>query len=184
PRAAGARLPTSTVGARSWYLRLRAANPEADPPTPSADPHEQAAPPPRPPPHPPSRFALRRTRAGEGALAPCPGSSHHGRICAVTRAPSETATEQTVTMRDTNLLIIALIGIGAACAPAAAAAQDDAALVGTYTQKHACKGDGSNTPKDLVKVTDTMADSNFGPCTFGGDKAWSGKTLKATATCK
>jgi len=87
-------------------------------------------------------------------------------------------------MRDTNLLIIALIGIGAACAPAAAAAQDDAALVGTYTQKHACKGDGSNTPKDLVKITDTMADSNFGPCTFGGDKAWSGKTLKATATCK
>ena len=86
-------------------------------------------------------------------------------------------------MRDTNLLIIALIGIGAACAPAAAAAQDDAALVGTYTQKHACKGDGSNTPKDLVKITDTMADSNFGPCTFGGDKAWSGKTLKATATC-
>ena len=87
-------------------------------------------------------------------------------------------------MRDTNLLIIALIGIGAACAPAAAAAQDDAALVGTYTQKHACKGDGSNTPKDLVKITDTMADSNFGPCTFGSDKAWSGRTLKATASCK
>ena len=87
-------------------------------------------------------------------------------------------------MRDTNLLIIALIGIGAACAPAAAAAQDDAALVGTYTQKHACKGDGRDTPKDRVTISDTMADSNFGPCTFGGDKAWSGKTLKATATCK
>ena len=85
-------------------------------------------------------------------------------------------------MRDTKFLIIALIGIGAACAPAAA--QDDAALIGTYTQKHACKGDGSDTPKDLVKITDTMADSNFGPCTFGSDRAWNGKTLKATSTCK
>jgi len=85
-------------------------------------------------------------------------------------------------MRDTNLLIIALIGIGAAALPAAA--QDDAALVGTYTQKHACKGDGRDTPKDRVTISDTMADSNFGPCTFGSDKAWSGKTLKATATCK
>ena len=96
--------------------------------------------------------------------------------------PSETATEQSVTMRDTSFFIIALIGLGAACAPAAA--QEDAALVGTYTQKHACKGDGSDTPKDLVKITDTMADSNFGPCTFNADKAWSGKTLKSSATCK
>jgi hypothetical protein len=85
-------------------------------------------------------------------------------------------------MRDTKFLIIALIGIGAACAPAAA--QDDAALVGTYTQNHACKGDGSDTPKDLVKITDKTADSNFGPCAFDSDKAWSGKTLKATSTCK
>jgi hypothetical protein len=29
-----------------------------------------------------------------------------------------------------------------------------------------------------------MADSNFGPCTFNADKAWSGNTLKASATCK
>ncbi len=85
-------------------------------------------------------------------------------------------------MRDTIFLITALIGIGAA--PLPAAAQDDAALAGTYTQKHACMGDGSSTPKDRVTITDKGADSNFGPCTFGSDKAWSGKTLKATATCK
>jgi len=85
-------------------------------------------------------------------------------------------------MRDSRFFIVALIGIGAVAAPALA--QDDAALVGTYTQKHACKGDGGDTPKDLVKITPTTADSNFGPCTFGSDKAWSGKTLKATATCK
>jgi hypothetical protein len=84
-------------------------------------------------------------------------------------------------MRDTTFLIIAVIGIAAATAPAAA---QDAALVGTYTQKHACKGDGTDTPKDRVQITDTMADSNFGPCTFGADKAWSGKTLKASASCK
>jgi len=84
-------------------------------------------------------------------------------------------------MRDTSLLIIAMIGIGAVAAPASA---EDAALVGTYTQKHACTGDGTSTPKDLVKITDKMADSNFGPCTFNADKAWSGKTLKASATCK
>ncbi len=86
-------------------------------------------------------------------------------------------------MRDTTLLIIAL-AIGAACAPAAAQESQDAALVGTYTQKHACQGDGSSTPKDVVKISDKMADSNFGPCTFNADKAWSGKTMKATATCK
>jgi len=84
-------------------------------------------------------------------------------------------------MRDTKFLIIALIGLGALAAPAAA---EDAELVGTYTQKHACKGDGTSTPKDLVKITDKMADSNFGPCTFNTDKAWSGKTLTASATCK
>ncbi len=87
-------------------------------------------------------------------------------------------------MRQANLFIIALIGIGAAALPAAAQEQQDAALAGTYTQKHACKGDGSSTPKDVVKISEKQADSNFGPCTFGADKAWNGKTLKTSATCK
>ncbi len=87
-------------------------------------------------------------------------------------------------MRGTTLLIIALIGLAAAPALGAAEESQDAALVGTYTQKHACKGDGSSTPKDRVTITDKTADSNFGPCTFGADKAWSGKTLTASATCK
>ena len=85
-------------------------------------------------------------------------------------------------MRKFDILIITLTALGAAALPAAA--QEDAALVGIWTQKHACKGDGSDTPKDRVLITDKMADSNFGPCTFNADKAWSGKTLKATATCK
>jgi hypothetical protein len=85
-------------------------------------------------------------------------------------------------MRNTKIFIIALTALGAAALPAAA--QEDAALVGTWTQKHACKGDGSDTPKDRVLITEKMADSNFGPCTFNADKVWSGKTLKSTATCK
>jgi hypothetical protein len=85
-------------------------------------------------------------------------------------------------MRKFDIFLIALTSLGAAALPAAA--QQDAALVGTWTQKHACKGDGSDTPKDRVTITDKMADSNFGPCTFNADKAWNGKTLKATATCK
>src|ERR1700756_2082084 len=90
------------------------------------------------PPPPPSAFALRASadrRGGGGAnVAPWGMRSITPRphLCGHSR-PRETATEQNVTMRDTKFLIIALIGIGAACAPAAA--QDDAALIGTYTQK-------------------------------------------------
>jgi hypothetical protein len=82
-------------------------------------------------------------------------------------------------MRGDRLLIIGIIAVGAA--PLAAA--DDAALVGTYTQNQACKGNGSDPAKKLVKIGDKQVDSNFGPCVFG-DKNWSGKVLKAHATCK
>ena len=85
-------------------------------------------------------------------------------------------------MPKVGMFTLALIGLGGAAWPAAA--QHDSALVGTYTQKHACKGDGSDTPKDRVTITDKAADSNFGPCTFNADKTWSGNTLNATATCK
>ena len=65
-----------------------------------------------------------------------------------------------------------------------ALAGDEFSIAGTYVQNAACKGDGSDTPKDKVTITDKTADSNFGPCTFKADKAWSGKTLKASATCQ
>jgi hypothetical protein len=91
--------------------------------------------------------------------------------------------EQGVIMRVGTVFIIGLIGIGA---PAAAAQEGpEAVLLGTYTQNQACKGDGSDPAlaKKLVKVGDKQVDSNFGPCVFG-EKSWSGKVLKATATCK
>jgi hypothetical protein len=97
--------------------------------------------------------------------------------------------EQDVTMRVGSLTTIGLLAIGAAIGLRAAQAQDAAAqekaLEGTYTQKQACKGDGSGADqaKNRVVIHDKQVDSNFGPCTFG-DKQWSGKVLKAVATCK
>ena len=93
--------------------------------------------------------------------------------------------EQGVIMRVGTVVIIGLIGIGATGAPAAAQEGPEAALLGTYMQNQACKGDGSDPAlaKKRVKVGDKQVDSNFGPCVFG-EKSWSGKVLKATATCR
>jgi len=90
-------------------------------------------------------------------------------------------------MRVGGLLIIGLLATGATAARAQDKAQDsaalDKALAGTYTQNQACKGNGSDPANKLVVIHDKEVDSNFGPCVFG-DKQWSGKVLKATATCK
>ena len=81
------------------------------------------------------------------------------------------------------------VAIGAMFSLSAAQAQDAAAqekaLQGTYTQKLACKGDGSSADqaKNRVVIGDKQVDSNFGPCTFG-DKKWNGKVMTAPATCK
>ena len=95
-------------------------------------------------------------------------------------------------MRIGRLLIIGLavglaVGLGPLAIGAAARAQDaaaqDKALLGTYVQNQACKGDGSDPAKKLVTIGEKQVDSNFGPCTFGA-KTWTGKVLKAPATCK
>jgi hypothetical protein len=112
--------------------------------------------------------------------------SHRSRNYAVFVAAKQEP-EQDVTMR-VGPLIIGILTIGATIA-GAAQAQDataqEKALEGTYTQKLACKGDGSSADqaKNRVVIGDKQVDSNFGPCTFG-DKSWSGKVLKASATCK
>ena len=89
--------------------------------------------------------------------------------------------EQGVIMRVGTVFIIGLIGIGGAGAQEG----PEAALLGIYTQNQACKGDGSDPAlaKKLVKIGDKQVDSNFGPCVLG-EKSWSGKVLKASATCK
>ena len=77
--------------------------------------------------------------------------------------------------------LIGIVALGASAAQAQDAAAQEKALEGTYTQNQACKGDGSD--KKLVVIRETQVESNFGPCTFA-DKKWSGKVLKANATCK
>jgi hypothetical protein len=95
-------------------------------------------------------------------------------------------TEQGVIMRVGGRLIIG-VAIGLSATLAAARAQDataqEKALLGTYLQNQACKGDSSDPAKKLVTIGDKQVDSNFGPCTFG-TKTWTGKVLKAPATCK
>ena len=90
-------------------------------------------------------------------------------------------------MRIDGLLIIGFVAIGAGAAWAQDKTQDstaaEKALQGTYTQNQACKGNGSDPANKLVTIRDKQVDSNFGPCMFG-DKQWSGKVLKTSATCK
>jgi hypothetical protein len=94
--------------------------------------------------------------------------------------------ERGVIMRVGGLLIIGLMTGPLASIPGARAqdaAAQDKALLGTYVQNQACKGDGSDPAKKLVVIGDKQVDSNFGPCTFGA-KTWTGKVLKAPASCK
>jgi hypothetical protein len=85
-------------------------------------------------------------------------------------------------MRVTPLLVLAPLVIAAA-APALA---DDAMpdkLRGTWTQNKACKGDGSDPAKSLVKIEAAAVDSNFGPCALSGQK-WDGTVFTANGACK
>ena len=86
-------------------------------------------------------------------------------------------------MRVTPLLVLTTLALAAAAAPALA---DDAmpdTLIGTWTQNKACKGDGSDPAKSLLKIGAAEVDSNFGPCALS-DKAWDGTVFKANASCK
>ena len=80
-------------------------------------------------------------------------------------------------------VFVAISLIVAASAAALPASADEPVLTGTYTQNEACKGNGSATPKKLVKINDKDVVSNFGPCTFLS-KETTGRTTKAPATCK
>jgi hypothetical protein len=121
--------------------------------------------------------------------APC----RNGHIRIITPQPQlcgvrggEPEPETDVTMR-VGPLIIGICAIGATIGVAQAqdAAAQEKALEGTYTQKQACKGDGSSADqaKNRVVIGDKQVDSNFGPCTLS-DKKWNGKVLTASGTCK
>ena len=55
--------------------------------------------------------------------------------------------------------------------------------VGTFTQKIACKGDGSDPKSALVKITPERIESSFGICTIM-DKQRDGNQIRVQTSCK
>jgi hypothetical protein len=55
--------------------------------------------------------------------------------------------------------------------------------VGTFTQKVACKGDGSDAKSAMVKITPEQIESSFGICTIM-DKQRDGNKIRVQTSCK
>src|SRR5215472_6606586 len=69
-----------------------------------------------------------------------------------------------------------------ALASCPALAGGEFSIVGTYVQNAACKGDGSDPAKMVVRITDADVQSSFGLCTFVR-KEFDGNLLKAQMSC-
>ncbi|MDR3420706.1 MAG: hypothetical protein P4L80_05605 [Xanthobacteraceae bacterium] len=76
-----------------------------------------------------------------------------------------------------------IVSAGAASAQDTASAPSDVPVVGNYTQKQPCKGDGSDPPELKVTISPQGIDSKMGPCTFL-DHSVDGKKFKAQIECK
>src|SRR5436305_10256169 len=63
-----------------------------------------------------------------------------------------------------------------------ALAGDQFSIAGTYVQNAACKGDGSDPAKMLVRISESDVHSSFGVCTFVR-KEYEGNLLKAQMSC-
>ena len=77
---------------------------------------------------------------------------------------------------------IAALAIVVTFASVPALAGDEFPIAGTYVQNAACKGDGSDPAKMLVRITDADIHSSFGVCTFVR-KEYEGNLLKAQMSC-
>jgi len=77
---------------------------------------------------------------------------------------------------------IAATAIFVAFASCPAVADDAFSIAGTYVQNAACKGDGSDPAKMVVRITDSDVHSSFGLCTFVR-KEFEGNALKAQMSC-
>src|SRR5215813_3460869 len=77
---------------------------------------------------------------------------------------------------------IAALAIAAIFASGPALAGDAFSIAGTYVQNAACKGDGSDPAKMLVRITENDVHSSFGLCTFVR-KEYEGNALKAQMSC-
>lgn len=63
-----------------------------------------------------------------------------------------------------------------------ALAADEFSIAGTYVQNAACKGDGSDPAKMVVRIGENDVHSSFGLCTFVR-KEFEGNILKAQMSC-
>ena len=77
---------------------------------------------------------------------------------------------------------IAALAIVVTFAAGPARAGDEFSIAGTYVQNAACKGDGSDPAKMVVRITDNDVHSSFGLCTFVR-KEFEGNALKAQMSC-
>src|SRR5215468_11408309 len=77
---------------------------------------------------------------------------------------------------------IAAAAIVVAAASCPALAGDEFSIAGTYVQNAACKGDGSDPAKMLVRISENDVHSSFGVCTFVR-KEYEGNALKAQMSC-
>lgn len=92
-----------------------------------------------------------------------------------------------MSVRGGRLMSFAMRGAATAAIVAAllygpALAADEFSIAGTYVQNAACKGDGSDPAKMVVRITDTDVHSSFGVCTFVR-KEVEGNLLKAQMSC-
>ncbi len=81
-----------------------------------------------------------------------------------------------------DLLGISATVIVIAFASCPALTADEFSIAGTYVQNKACKGDGSDPVKMVVRITDSDVHSSFGLCTFVR-KEFEGNALKAQMSC-
>jgi hypothetical protein len=77
--------------------------------------------------------------------------------------------------------VLGLVALAALATPAHGG--DDFPLVGTYTENHACKADGSDPGVSRVKITQRDIDSVFGFCTILNKKR-EGATFVVHVECK
>jgi hypothetical protein len=77
---------------------------------------------------------------------------------------------------------IAVLAMMVTFASGPALAGDEFSIAGTYVQNAACKGDGSDPAKMLVRISESDVHSSFGVCTFVR-KEYEGNLLKAQMSC-
>jgi hypothetical protein len=82
-----------------------------------------------------------------------------------------------------RLAVLAITALGASTLFSSSILAEDFPVVGTFTQKIACKGDGSDPKSALVKITPEQIESSFGICTIM-DKQRDGNKIRVQTSCK